>query len=73
MSTLPMENEQMIPEDEEMQEFDEMTDPMEALAAFLATDDGDTVASSLATIAKQLEKTNVILIKMLSAISKTSA
>ena len=73
MSTLPMENEQMIPEDEEMQEFDEMTDPMEALAAFLATQHGDTVASSLATIAKQLEKTNVILIKMLSAISKTSA
>ena len=57
-------------------EFDEMMDPMEALANFLATDDGETIATSLAglkdateAIVKQLEKQNLILVKMLSAMS----
>jgi hypothetical protein len=57
-------------------EFDEMMDPMEALANFLTTDDGETIATSLAglkdateAIVKQLEKQNLILVKMLSAVS----
>jgi len=57
-------------------EFDEMMDPMEALANFLATDDGETIATSLAglkdaaeTIAKHMEKQNLILVKLLSAVS----
>lgn len=59
-------------------EFDEMDmmDPMEALANFLATDDGETIATSLASlkdatqmIAKHLEKQNLILVKLLSAVS----
>lgn len=57
-------------------EFDEMMDPMEALANFLTTDDGETIATSLASlkdatqmIAKQLEKQNLILVKLLSAVS----
>ena len=59
-------------------EFDEMDmmDPMEALANFLTTDDGETIATSLAclkdateAIVKQLEKQNLILVKLLSAVS----
>jgi hypothetical protein len=57
-------------------EFDEMMDPMEALANFLATDDGETIATSLASLkdtaalmAKHMEKQNLILVKMLSAMS----
>jgi hypothetical protein len=57
-------------------DFDEMMDPMEALANFLTTDDGETIATSLAglkdateTIAKHLEKQNLILVKLLSAVS----
>ena len=57
-------------------DFDEMMDPMEALANFLATDDGETIATSLAglkdateTIANHLAKQNLILVKMLSAMS----
>lgn len=59
-------------------EFDEMDmmDPMEALANFLSTDDGETIATSLAglkdaaeTIAKHMEKQNLILVKLLSAVS----
>lgn len=57
-------------------EFDEMMDPMEALAGFLATDDGETIATSLASlkdtaalIAKHMEKQNLILVKLLSAVA----
>jgi hypothetical protein len=57
-------------------EFDEMMDPIEALANFLTTDDGETIATSLASlkdatqmIAKHLEKQNLILVKLLSAVS----
>ena len=57
-------------------EFDEMMDPMEALANFLTTDDGETIATSLAglkdateTIANHLAKQNLILVKLLSAMS----
>jgi hypothetical protein len=57
-------------------EFDEMMDPMEALANFLTTDDGETIATSLASLkdtaalmAKHMEKQNLILVKLLSAVS----
>ena len=57
-------------------DFDEMMDPMEALANFLATDDGETIATSLASLkdtaalmAKHMEKQNLILVKLLSAVS----
>lgn len=57
-------------------DFEEMMDPMEALASFLTTDDGETIATSLASlkdateaIAKHLEKQNLILVKLLSAVS----
>jgi hypothetical protein len=57
-------------------EFDEMMDPMEALANFLATDDGETIATSLASLkdtaalmAKHMEKQNLILVKLLSAVT----
>ena len=65
------DEDQFNPED-----FEEMPDPMEALGAFLATEDGETIATSLAglkdtagLIAKHLEKQNVILVKILSALS----
>ena len=61
--------------EEDMDEM-EMMDPIEALANFLTTDDGETIATSLASlkdatqmIAKQLEKQNLILVKLLSAVS----
>jgi len=61
--------------EDDFEEMD-MMDPMEALANFLTTDDGETIATSLASlkdaaeqIAKHLEKQNLILVKMLSAIS----
>jgi nitrate reductase assembly molybdenum cofactor insertion protein NarJ len=60
------------------EEFEEMPDPMEALAAFLSTDDGETIATSLAglkdttaLIAKHLEKQNLILVKILTALGNS--
>jgi hypothetical protein len=68
-----------IPEDVEMDMMDddmEMMDPIEALGNFLATDDGETIATSLASlkdstqsIANHLAKQNLILVKLLSAVS----
>ena len=64
-----------------MEEMDEMDfgDPMEALGAFLSTEDGDTVATALVglkdatdKIALNLEMQNKILVKILSAVSKAS-
>jgi hypothetical protein len=63
---------------EELDQFDEeeMVDPFDALATFLSTEDGETIATSLAglkdaavLIAKSLEKHNMISIKILTAIS----
>ena len=61
--------------EDDFEEMD-MMDPMEALANFLTTDDGETIATSLASlkdatqlIAKHLEKQNVILVKILTALS----
>jgi hypothetical protein len=41
-----------------------------ALEPFLATEDGQTVATALVTIAKHMEMQNKILVKMLSKLSK---
>jgi hypothetical protein len=63
-------------DDEDM----EMMDPMEALANFLSTEDGETIATSLASlkdatqsIAKHMEKQNLILIKILTALTAKPA
>ena len=62
---------------EELDQFDEeeMVDPFDALATFLSTEDGETIATSLAglkdaavLIAKSLEKHNMISIKILTAL-----
>ena len=65
-----------------MDQFDEdedemMGDPMEMLGSFLATEDGETIATALVglkdsteKIALNLEMQNKILVKILSAISK---
>jgi hypothetical protein len=67
---------------DEMEEMDEMDfgDPMEALGAFLATEDGETIATALVglkdateKIALNLEMQNKILVKILSAVSKASS
>ena len=64
-----------------MEEMDEMDfgDPMEALGAFLSTEDGETVATAMVglkdateKIALNLEMQNKILVKILSAVSKAS-
>jgi hypothetical protein len=41
-----------------------------SLEPFLATEDGQTVATALVTISKHLETQNKILVKMLSKLSK---
>ena len=64
--------------DEEMdEEIDEGMDMFEALGSLLATEDGETIATSvqnLATsaekIAMSLEMQNKILVKILSAVNK---
>jgi len=67
-----------------MDQFDEeedemMVDPMEMLGSFLATEDGETIATALVglkdsteKIALNLEMQNKILVKILSAVSKSS-
>jgi len=69
-----------VHEDEEEMEFDEegeFPDVFEALGSFLATDEGDTIATALVSvkdaterIAGSLELQNKILVKILTAISK---
>jgi len=70
------EDEEDLDDTEEMDEMD-FGDPMEALGAFLATEDGETVATALVglkdateKIALNLEMQNKILIKILSVLSK---
>lgn len=90
MSRVPRPNPPSTPEPEEPEELDEdeegeemdfgdddMMDPMEALGSFLATEDGDTIATALVglkdateKIALSLEMQNKILVKILSAMSK---
>ena len=78
---MPNEADDTVPDlvdaegEDDFEEMD-MMDPIEALANFLTTDDGETIATSLASlkdatelIAKHLEKQNLILVKLLSAVS----
>lgn len=69
------DEEEDLDETEEMDEMD-FDDPMEALGAFLATEDGETVATALVglkdateKISLNLEMQNKILVKILSALS----
>jgi hypothetical protein len=52
--------------DEEDMEFDEGMDLGAVLEPFLATEDGQTIATALVSIAKHMENQNKILIKILS-------
>jgi hypothetical protein len=72
------DEEEDLDETEEMDEMD-FGDPMEALGAFLATEDGETVATALVglkdateKISLNLEMQNKILVKILSALSAKS-
>jgi hypothetical protein len=69
------DEEEDLDETEEMDEMD-FGDPMEALGAFLATEDGETIATALVglkdateKISMNLEMQNKILVKILSALS----
>ena len=58
-------------EDDEGEYEEEMGfDIAASLEPFLATEDGQTVATALVTIAKHMEMQNKILVKMLSKMSK---
>jgi hypothetical protein len=64
-------------EDEMDFDEDDMVDPMEMLGSFLATEDGETIATALVSlkdstekIALNMEMQNKILVKILSAMSK---
>ena len=73
------EDDEDLDETEEMDEMD-FGDPMEALGAFLATEDGETIATAMVglkeateKISLSLEMQNKILVKILSALSAKSA
>jgi hypothetical protein len=58
------------------EEMEEMVDPLEALASLLSTEDGETIATSLAGLkdaavlmTKHMDKQNMILIKIMTAIN----
>ena len=57
-------------EEEEYDEDDMGFDLGAALEPFLATEDGQTVATALVTIGKHMEMQNKILVKILSKLSK---
>ena len=66
---------EMVDQFDEEQMMDEM-DPFDALASFLSTEDGETIATSLASlkdaavlVTKHMEKQNMILIKIMTAIN----
>lgn len=66
MEEIGEEDEDMDYDEEEEMGFDLGA----ALEPFLATEDGQTVATALVTIAKHMEMQNKILVKMLSKLSK---
>ena len=70
------DHEPTVPEDEELEMDDEEEFGEDILASLLTTEDGDTIptilaglAGSMDAIAKHLEKQNVILVKLLSALT----
>ena len=66
----PEEEEDLEEGDEEDFEFDEGMDLGAVLEPFLATEDGQTIATALVSISKHMENQNKILIKILSQMSK---
>lgn len=82
MSRVKIQEEpEIIEEDDEMdlEDEDDMMDPFDALGSFLATEDGETIATALVSlkdstekIALSLEMQNKILVKILSAMNKPS-
>jgi hypothetical protein len=72
------EDEIVVGGDEEDGDYDEEDEDDElgfdlgaALEPFLATEDGQTVATALVTIGKHMEMQNKILVKILSKLSST--
>lgn len=70
------DHEPTVPEDEELEMDDEEDFGEDILASLLTTEDGDTIptilaglAGSMDAIAKHLEKQNVILVKLLTALT----
>jgi hypothetical protein len=71
------EDDDNIEMDDEEMEFEDGPDLIDALGGFLATEDGDTIATTLVSlkdatekIAVGIEMQNKILVKMLSAMGK---
>jgi hypothetical protein len=67
-------------DEDEMDDMDEGMDMFEALGSLLATEDGETIATTLVglkdateKIAQCMEMQNKILVKILSAMSKPAA
>jgi hypothetical protein len=70
------DREPTVPEDEELEMDDEEDFGEDMLVSLLTTEDGDTIptilaglAGSMDAMAKHLEKQNVILVKLLSALT----
>ena len=70
MSSRPRQPPPQPEEDEEFEMDEEGLDLFEALGSLLATEDGETIATSLQKIATQLEMNNKIMMKILAALSK---
>ncbi len=66
----PEDEEELEEGDEEDFEFDEGMDLGAVLEPFLATEDGQTIATALVSISKHMENQNKILIKILTQMSK---
>ena len=73
----PVEEEEDDVMDDEEMEFEDGPDLIDALGGFLATEDGDTIATTLVSlkdatekIATGIEMQNKILVKILSSLGK---
>ena len=68
----PEEPEEEEEDEEEDFEFEEGMDLGAVLEPFLATEDGQTIATALVSISKHMENQNKILIKILSHMKGSS-
>jgi hypothetical protein len=59
----------MSDHEDELSEGEEEVDAIEYLGSLLQTEDGDSITTVIATLAKHLESQNKILIKILSTLS----
>ena len=59
----------MSDHEDELSEVEEEVDAIEYLGSLLQTEDGDSITTVIATLAKHLESQNKILIKILSTLS----